>query len=353
MVLSMPADPGATPASRTAAPRAGSARTSPSTTRDRGPSSPPRSSSHPGASLPAPERRTDSTGAPVWTVTPRPTRARPSSTARLAVLPASDQKSGVGAPDAARSGAGARGGIRSRRMRLPGWWAAAMRTGKVAAALRSSTPPALMRGSARRSTTGRPRRLPTMSPTDRSPASPFAPGRNGSRSRATRSDSAGLRMPDRKSGHHRVGMPRLRPAGMDRSRPRAQREAPDAPTGTSDPVRPSSSQRPVASGRRARKASAARSTVRPANSVARSFPPIRSSASRTWTSGPGASPPGAPTSSQAAASPAMPPPTTATTGRRGRLTTARRGRPGGIPARRPPTRGAPPRPARRGRPGRR
>ncbi len=52
---------------------------------------------------------------------------------------------------------------RRRRMRLPGCWSAARRSGKVAAALSSSTSPAWMpptRGSTRRSTTGRPRRRP-------------------------------------------------------------------------------------------------------------------------------------------------------------------------------------------------
>ena len=71
---------------------------------------------------------------------------------------------------------------------------------------------------------------------------------------------------------------------MARSRPRAQIEAPNTPTGDSLSSRPSSAQSSVASGRRARKASAARSTVRPANSPERSLPPIRSDSSRTTTS---------------------------------------------------------------------
>ena len=76
-------------------------------------------------------------------------------------------------PAGAVSGATARRPARpSRRMRLPGWWDAAISTGNVAAALSSSTPPAWIpptRGSTSRSTTGRPSRSPTISPTDRSP----------------------------------------------------------------------------------------------------------------------------------------------------------------------------------------
>ena len=64
----------------------------------------------------------------------------------------------------------------------------------MAAALRWSTPPALIpptRGSTNRSTTGRPSRRPTMSPTDRSPASAAGRGRAPTRSRAARSRLAG------------------------------------------------------------------------------------------------------------------------------------------------------------------
>ena len=239
-------------------------------------------------------------------------------------------------------------------MRLPGWWAAAISTGMVAAALRWSTPPALippMSGSTRRSTTGRPSRPPTIAPTDRSPASGPGPRWGTTRSRATRSDSAGDRIPDRASGHQRVGTPRFSPSGMGRSRPRAQMDAPVVPGATSWSPRPSSSHNPVASGRRARKASAARSTVRPANGVDRSLPPVRSSDSTTWTTGEGRpSRSAAVTSSQAAARPAIPPPTTATVGRRRAVTGAGPG-PG------PPgprcRRGAPHRPGCGGTPGRR
>ena len=124
----------------------------------------------------------------------------------------------------------------SRCMRLPGWSDAAIRTGMVAAALRSSTSPALMppiSGSTRRSTTGRPSRSPTISPTERSPNTAFPLRWGTTTSLAAASDSAGLRIPDRASGHQRVGTPRFNPSGMGRSRPRAQMEAPDAPTGTS------------------------------------------------------------------------------------------------------------------------
>ena len=84
----------------------------------------------------------------------------------------------------------------SRCMRLPGWWAAAISTGKVAAALRSSTPPAWIpptSGSTSRSTTGRPSRSPDdlARPTGRRwPVS--GPRWGTTRSLATRSDSAGL-----------------------------------------------------------------------------------------------------------------------------------------------------------------
>ncbi len=236
---------------------------------------------------------------------------------RLAVPWRSDQK--TGADPAGR-------GRRPRlRMRLPVWWEAAMRAGKVAAALSSSTPPALippMSGSTNRSTTGRPRRSPMMSATDRSPLTGAAPRWGITRSLVTRSDSPGLRRPDRASGHHLVGTPRLRAAGIGRSRPRARIDAPVVPTGTSSSRTPICSQSSVASGRRARKASAARSTVRPANSAESSLPPTRLPASRTCTMG-GPAPVAMSdevTNSQAAERPAMPPPTTAMTGRRGAVT---------------------------------
>ncbi len=228
-------------------------------------------------------------------------------------------------------------------MRLPPFRAASSSWGKVAAALRSSALPALippMSGSANRSTMARPSRPPTIPPTDSSsgrgsfPAGPRC--RWGRRSSAIRSDSPAVRIPERATGHHRVGTPRFNPGGIGRNRPRAQTDAPEAPTGTNAPLIPSSAQRSVASGRRARKASAPRSTVWSPNGAARSLPPRRLSASNTWTSGialSGSSAAPAPrrssakgvmvpeprvppvTSSQAAASPAMPPPTTATTGR--------------------------------------
>ena len=234
----------------------------------------------------------------------------------------SDQKAGevaggAGADDA-DDGLGRRITRPRALMRLPGWSEAAMSTGKVAAALSSSTPPAWMpptSGSTIRSTTGRPSRSPTMRPTERSPK--VMPVRRWglTRSFATPIDSTGLRIPDLKRGHHLVGTPRFSPSGIMRRRPRAQIDAPDAPTGTSVSSRPSSAHRSVASGRRARKPSAARSTLRPANSAVRILPPVLSDASKTCTSGPESPPAPAVTSSQAAASPAMPPPTTATTGR--------------------------------------
>ncbi len=224
----------------------------------------------------------------------------------------------------------------------------------VAAALRSSTSPALMppiSGSTRRSTTGRPSRSPTISPTERSPNTAFALRWGMTTSLAAARDSAGLRIPDRASGHQRVGTPRFNPSGMGRSRPRAQMEAPEAPTGTSWSDSPSSAQSSVASGRRARNASAARSTVRPANSAARSLPPTRSPDSSTRTIGAGVPARSeAATSSQAAARPAIPAPTTATVGRLRAVTRS-------VPARSPrsspraepvPLRPGPPRPGCRG-----
>ena len=141
------------------------------------------------------------------------------------------------------------------------------------------------------------------------------------RSAAARAAPVGLRIPERARGSHRVGTPRFRPSGIIRRRPRAHSDAPAAPGATRESSRPSSAHRPVASGRRAKKASAARSTVRPQNSADRTFPPGRLPASSTMTRGrPPASAPGSdPRSSascHAAASPAMPPPTTAMTGRR-------------------------------------
>ncbi len=88
-----------------------------------------------------------------------------------------------------------------------------------------------MSGSTSRSTTGRPRRAPTSSPTARSPVTVRAAACGRTRSPATRSDSSGPRIPDRTSGHHRVGTPSTVPAGIARSRSRAHSDAPDAPDG--------------------------------------------------------------------------------------------------------------------------
>ena len=194
-VLRMPAAIGATGARSTAASAAGTATTTPSTRSDSDvPRSPVpwRDRTHRPEPGPAMRRRSmASTLVLVWMVAPRRTRASASCAAKLAVLPERDQKTGDGAvmplagdgdgaggADTADAGDSAGRTRPSRCMRLPGWSDAAISTGMVAAALRSSTSPALMppiSGSTRRSTTGRPSRSPTISPTERSPNTAFPP----------------------------------------------------------------------------------------------------------------------------------------------------------------------------------
>ena len=137
---------------------------------------------------------------------------------------------------------------------------------------------------------------------------------------------AGLRMPERTSGHHRVGTPRFSPAGMGRSRPRAQMDAPEAPTGTSWSVSPSSSQRLGGLGSAGQEGVGGQvDPVRPANSAARSLPPTRSSASNTCTSVRGARPgPTRPPAPRPRPGRRSPPPTTATVGRHTAMPTSAR-----------------------------
>ena len=173
-------------------------------------------------------------------------------------------------------------------MRLPDWWEAAMSTGKVAAALSWSASPAWippMSGSARRSTTGRPRRSPTISPTARSPKA------------AARFEVGEDQVPGHPEGLGRAEDPRShqRPPPGGHSEVEAvghRSEAAACPDGGTR--RPHRDQRSgeaelahssVASGRRARKASAATSTRRPAKGTDRTLPPRRSAASSTMTSG--------------------------------------------------------------------
>ena len=296
MAPSIPAATGAWRASSTAASRAGTATITASTVRVRpGSAAPPMSMSavapqrelpparRPAGLLAAPPDPVDGLdpATPRWMVTPRSRRAEAVRSARLAVLVGQGPERGPAPGPAGRWTVGLpahhlaqpphqaprlvggrqqqrKGGCGTEIVDPSGVDAADQRVDEPFHH-RSSQPLAHDR-------------------THRAVAEGRCPSAGGgwTRSLATRTDSPGLRIPDRNRGHHRVGTPRLRPSGIMRSRPRAQIEAPWPPTGTSCPSRPNSAHRSVASGRRARKASAARSTRRPANSAARSLPPTRS-----------------------------------------------------------------------------
>ena len=254
-------------------------------------------------------------------------RRRARST-RLAVRPASDQNTGAGVPSGHRRGVARARAVPRRRMRLPDWWEAAISTGKVAAALSSSTLPAWIppiSGSARRSTTGRPSRSPTISP-DRPVAEADARFEVGE---------------DQVPGH---------PEGLDRAQdPRPGQRPPPGGHAEVEPVGHGPEPAPGPDGGPRRpdrdqlvgeaELAAQLGGLGPAGQEGvggqvdragrrtrpdRSLPPSRSADSSTTTSGTTAPAPGPPpaaasgpaTSSHAAASPAIPPPTTAMVGRR-------------------------------------
>ena len=109
----------------------------------------------------------------------------------------------------------------------------------------------------------------------------------------------------------RVGTPRTSPSGRRRIAPLDQTEALELAGETSSLVISSSLQSSIASGLRARNASAPTSTCLPPIDSDWSSPPTRSDASRTTIRVPGAE---HDASSQAADSPEIPPPTTTTVG---------------------------------------
>ena len=223
--------------------------------------------------------------------------------------PSSAQKSG------GPSGSGAGISARRPRIRPPRRCAAASSGGKVAAADMSSTEPAWippMRGSTNRSTTRWPSLRDTSGPMARSPIGPRTSGRGSSASRARPSEPRTPTMPERAVGQNRVGIPRARPSGSGRRRPRAHTDAPRAATGSSASPSPTSRHRSTASGRRPRKPSGPRSTTRPPTSTLCSGPPSRAEASSTVTAGAPGRGVAPPVSSQAAVRPLMPPPTTTT-----------------------------------------
>ncbi len=121
-------------------------------------------------------RVTASTSTPVWMITPRRSNSSARCPARLAVLPDIVQKRGRAVP-AGRRGCPARAAPR-HRIRLPAGGSRPGAPGRWRPRSSSSTPPAWIpptSGSTSRSTTGRPRRASTISPTDRSPMARFDP----------------------------------------------------------------------------------------------------------------------------------------------------------------------------------
>lgn len=198
-------------------------------------------------------------------------------------------------------------------MRLPPFRQASSSAGNTASALRSSALAAWMpptRGPANRSRTSLPRRLPTSSPTEWSCVLEASPGRAGTtRSRAARARPTIETIPDRARGRMRVGTPSTSPSGRGRSAPFAHTEAVELPGETRASSIPSSLHSSTASGLRAKKASAPRSTTRPPTVADRRWPPSREEASRTTIRVPGGADDD---SSHAADRPVIPPPMTAT-----------------------------------------
>ncbi len=195
--------------------------------------------------------------------------------------------------------------------------AASKRAGKTDFADSSSMRPAWMPptiGSINWYVSSGPSLVRSISPIDASSPTLNAAGNSSSRRAARRARQ--LRPLTDLTTAAEVGTPRTSPAGSSYSDPRSQMDDPLTAIASNRSDQPSSVTSAVASGRRARKPSAPRSMVRPANVVVASAPPRRSLASMSSTRGVSSfGPRAAPESSHAAARPLMPPPTTTTEGR--------------------------------------
>lgn len=199
------------------------------------------------------------------------------------------------------------------RRRLPCFLSQSLSSGKVAITDRSIGSPAWRpprSGSTSTREAFEPKRRRRRLPSASSP-SPFRAGRT----RSSKAFSFGpLGSPcQRRRSPMSEGMPKGDRSGYAISSPRVQTYAPHEPGITTSSSRPSSRHSSTAQGLRTTKESAPASTGRPSTSIVRSFPPGRSLASSTVTSGVGPEL-GVFRRAWAAARPPMPAPTTTTCG---------------------------------------
>ncbi len=293
---------GASVASSRAAAGAGAARTTASASSAAGPSPPSRTTRQPSA-----VRRSSRTGVFVRMSPPAARTASATAPGSVPTPPSMPMKTGDGAWPGSAARAAVRAWMpltpsiseRSARAASKSWGTAARIEMRYASP--AYTPPSS--GSTSRSTTSRPSRAATYSPTATSaPASV----RSSVSSSAIRAMPSGEITPEAASRPRSPGTPMTCPLGIGRSAPRVHRAAVAVVGGWRRSPRPTARARSTASGRLASIDSAPRSTGTPAISPARSLPPSRADASSTVTRAP-------PSSSRwAAASPEMPPPMTTT-----------------------------------------